>query len=76
MWTASFWKDASERAIKTAAQVFAAAYAANAAEMFSLGVVDAIKLAVASALISYLTSIASSGIGETGTASLVNRGEQ
>jgi hypothetical protein len=74
MWTGTFWKDAIERAIKTFAQVAAAAFTAgNMLEMFSpLDLQQVLMLAGASAVVSVLTSIASSGVGDSESASLVN----
>jgi hypothetical protein len=74
MWTTTFWKDAFERAIKTFAQVAAASFTAgNMLDMFApMALEDILKLAAASAIVSVLTSIASSGVGDSESASLVN----
>lgn len=70
MWTVSFWKDAAERAIKTGAQVAIAA-------VTSAATLDAIDWKVAgmtigtAVVLSLLTSIVSSQVGNKGTASAV-----
>ena len=73
MWTSTFWKDAIERAIKTFAQVSAAAFTGGSMmAMFTpLELTDIVKLAAASANVSVLTSIASTGVGDSDSASLV-----
>jgi hypothetical protein len=73
MWTAAFWKDAVERAVKTAAQTAVGLFAAlNVA-----GDVDwaawAIGLGVA-VVLSFVTSLASSLAGNNTSASLVDGG--
>lgn len=71
MFTIAFWKDAAERAMKTAAQAVIAGLAIG--EGFNAFAVDwqlALGLALGGALLSVLTSIASIGFSEPGTASL------
>lgn len=69
--TRSFWLDTLERAIKTAAQSLLAAIVGTAAVTeFDWGVV-LLTTGVATGA-SVLTSIISSGIGEPGTASILN----
>lgn len=69
MWTKTFWLDATERAVKTAAQSAIGVLTATSVDAIDwaagLGVV-----AVATAA-SVLTSIVSSGRGDTDSASLV-----
>lgn len=70
MRTSKFWKDAFERGIKTFAQSAVAILA------LSVGVLDASWVQAASvgglaAVISLLTSIGSSGVGSSESASLV-----
>lgn len=70
--TGSFWLDTLERGIKTAAQTCLALVGTNAVDATSLDWGD-IGLAVAFGTgLSVLTSIVSSGIGEAGTASVLN----
>jgi hypothetical protein len=70
--TLTFWLDALERAIKTAAQTVLGLIGVNVTDVTSL---DWKEIAVAAAFttgLSILTSIVSSGIGEPGTASVLN----
>jgi hypothetical protein len=70
--TLTFWLDAFERAIKTAAQTVLGLIGVNVTDVTSL---DWKEIAVATAFttgLSILTSIVSSGIGEPGTASVLN----
>jgi hypothetical protein len=78
MWTASFWKDASERAIKTGAQFFAVTLGTNYMLMWDAGIYGILAATGSAMVLSIVTSIASGTlpIGEPGTASLVNRGEK
>ena len=72
LFTATFWLDALERAVKTAAQTVLGLIGTNAATAVSL---DWQQIGIATAFttgLSVLTSIVSSGIGEPGTASLLN----
>jgi hypothetical protein len=73
MFTKVFWKEATERAIKTLAQTFLALAAASS--VFDAFVADwqtLLGVSVGSALLSYATSIVSSNIGpEKGNPSLV-----
>jgi hypothetical protein len=70
--TGSFWLDTLERAIKTAAQTMLALVGVNVTDVASLNWQEmAITTAVSTGL-SVLTSIVSSGIGEPGTASVMN----
>ena len=71
MLTATFWKAAAERAIKTAAQVAASALTAD-----GLGLLDVDWAAIGSvaglaALASVLTSIVTAGVGEPNSPSAV-----
>jgi hypothetical protein len=73
VWTAQFWKDTAERAIKTAAQaalgVFTALSVASVQGGFDWGAWAAgLGLTVA---LSFVTSILSSFVGAKGTASVV-----
>lgn len=70
--TGTFWLDTLERAIKTAAQTLLGLIGTNVVDVTSLEWQD-IGVAVAFTTgLSVLTSIVSSGIGEPGTASLLN----
>ncbi len=72
MWTWTFWKDAAERAISTAAQSAIAVLGAD-----QLGLVDVSWPAVASvagmgAVLSVLKAVAASQTGDPTSASLVH----
>jgi r1t holin len=70
MWTAQFWKDAAERAVKTAVQVAIPMVTATSLDQMDW---QTAGLAVAGAvLLSLLTSLASSQVGSRQTASLVD----
>jgi hypothetical protein len=72
LFTLTFWLDALERAIKTAAQTVLGLIGTNVVDATSL---DWQEIGVATAFttgLSILTSIVSSGIGEPGSASLLN----
>jgi hypothetical protein len=72
MWTASFWKDAVERAIKTAAQAVVLGLGlGEGLDAFSVDYKLALGFAVGGAMLSLLTSVASAGVGNKGTASVV-----
>jgi hypothetical protein len=68
----TFWLDALERCIKTAAQTTLALIGVNVTDVASLNWQE-VGVAVGFATgLSVLTSIVSSGIGEPGSASLLN----
>ena len=72
LFTATFWLDALERAVKTAAQTILGLIGSNVVDATSL---DWKEIGIATAFttgLSVLTSIVSSGIGEPGTASVLN----
>ena len=71
MWTIAFWKDAGERALKTAAQaVILGLGLAQGANLFDMDWKAALGLAAGGAALSLLTSIVSAPFGTKGTASL------
>lgn len=70
MYNSLFFKDLAERAIKTAAQALVAMFVAGVT-ILSVSWLDAFAVAGTAALVSVLTSIASSGVGRPGTPSLV-----
>lgn len=73
MWTSTFWLDAGERALKTAAQALLSLWLVGDV-MFNLLDVSwgpALGVAAGAAVVSLLTSIVSAPVGDKGTASLV-----
>lgn len=72
MFTVDFWKSAAERAIKTVAQALIAVIAATTFDWFSADWQAIAGTAATAGVLSLLSSIASSGIGDRGTASLIN----
>jgi len=72
LFTGSFWLDALERAVKTAAQTVLALIGTNVTDVTSLNWQDIGVATAFSTGLSVLTSIVSSGIGEPGTASVMN----
>lgn len=78
MLTALFWKDAFERAVKTAAQALLSLWLVGdvAFNLFTVDWGSALGVAAGAAVISLLTSIASGPVGDRGTASLVSSGSR
>lgn len=72
MFSIGFWKDATERALKTFAQFFVVLGGAGALNVFTLDWKTNLGLSLGGALLSYATSIVSAGVGEKHSASLVN----
>lgn len=75
MFTVAFWKDATERALKTFAQFFVVLAGAGALNVFTLDWKTNIGLSLGGALLSYATSIVSAEIGVKNSASLVSTDE-
>ncbi len=71
IWNATFWKDATERAVKTFAQVILALGAAGALNAFQVDWVTVLGVGVGATLLSYASSIVTAEIRKTDTASLV-----
>jgi hypothetical protein len=77
MFTAQFWMSAGERSVKTAAQVLIVFLGADLTDVFGVDWRRAAGIAVGAALVSVLTSLASSQVGESkGTPSLVGEGDR
>ncbi|BAC17672.1 hypothetical protein HMPREF0290_0860 [Corynebacterium efficiens YS-314] len=70
MFSSQFIKDAAERATKTAAQAILAVFVAGVTIM-SVDWVDTLAIGATAALVSVLTSIASAGVRNPESASLV-----
>lgn len=71
MFNKEFALDTLERSVKTAAQAAAAMLTADATGLLEVDWVQLFSLAGMAALVSLLTSVASYGVGDKGTASLV-----
>ncbi|GLZ76860.1 hypothetical protein Afil01_16670 [Actinorhabdospora filicis] len=71
MWTWNFWKQTLERAIKTAAQVAAALLGVAGMGILDVNWKSIGSIVALAVLASLLTSIATSGIGQTDSPSAV-----
>ncbi|MDO4610945.1 holin [Corynebacterium sp.] len=71
MFTVVFWRDVAERALKTFAQALVATLAVGV-PIYDVGWVESLGVAATAMVVSVLTSIASSGVGEDGSASLLS----
>ena len=67
----NFWIATLERAVKTMAQALIAFLGANVTGVLEVDWVQAASVAGMAAVVSVLTSIASTGVGDPGTPSLV-----
>lgn len=70
IYSGAFWRDATERAAKSAAQAGILALGGGAVDVLTLDWMTLAGATGGGALLSLLTSIASAGIGNEGTASL------
>lgn len=71
MFTTRFVRDALERAVKSAAQFAIAAFGAGVTNILDVSAVDVAGAAGAGLVLSLLTSLASSGVGNSESASVV-----
>ena len=71
MRTRQFWLDAGERAVRTFAQALIAAITAGLVVTDAAQWGTALLTAAVAALVSLLTSVAASGVGTEGSASLL-----
>ncbi len=71
MFDRKFWSDATERAIKTAAQMLLSLFGADKFDILNIDWRGAIGVAGGAVLISYLMSLSTAQIRNAGTASLV-----
>jgi hypothetical protein len=72
MWSLSFWKDAAERAIRTAAQALLALWGTQVTGIMQVDWVQALSVAALAALSSVLMSLIATGVGDKGTPSFVD----
>ncbi|MFT3662003.1 MAG: holin [Gordonia sp. (in: high G+C Gram-positive bacteria)] len=70
MWTAQFWRDALERAIKTGAQTVAGLLVTGAT-ILDIDWTQAVAVTGTAVLASLLTSLVSSGVGDPRSAALL-----
>jgi hypothetical protein len=75
MFKLQFWKDATERAVKTFAQFILVLGGAEAFNVFELDWQTNLGLALGGVLMSFATSIVSAGITKSDTPSLIKEGE-
>ena len=68
MFTITFWKDAAERAIRTAAQALLALWATDVAGVLEVDWVQAGSVAALAAVTSVLMSIVATGVGDKDSA--------
>jgi hypothetical protein len=67
MTSKAFWLAAGERALKTAAQTLLLLWAADGGfDLFHVNVQESLGMGAGAAVLSVLTSVASSGIGDPG----------
>ena len=66
MTTAKFWKAAAERAVKTAAQTALATLGASAFDVLTVDWQAVASVSAGGAILSLLTSVASSKVGNDG----------
>ncbi len=71
MYTITFWKDASERAIRTAAQALLALWATDISGVLEVDWTQAGSVAALAAVTSVLMSVAATGRGNPESASSV-----
>ena len=71
-----FWQDAAERAIKTFAQVAVSFLVIGTTGVVAVDWLNILSVSAVAALASVLTSVASEGAGEKGTASILNNNEE
>ena len=75
MRTTAFWIDAGERAVRTFAQALVAMLVAGFVFTDPAAWGEALLSAAAAALVSLLTSVAASGVGDPESPSFVDEGE-
>jgi hypothetical protein len=69
MYNKKFLEDLAERAIKTFAQTFLALVGSDMAGIFTIATVDTLKVSLGAAVLSVLSSIASTQVGDSNSAS-------
>lgn len=74
MRTKQFWESTAERAVRTFAQSLVALIGVNAVSIMDLDWQQYLGVSATSALLSLLTSVAASGVGDAESPSLVGEG--
>lgn len=69
MYNRKFLEDLAERAIKTFAQTFLALVGSDMAGIFTIATTDNLKVSIGAAVLSVLSSIASTQVGDSNSAS-------
>lgn len=72
LWTTAFWKDAAERSVKSFAQAVILAIGGGTLNVLTVDWQTLAGAGLGGAVLSLLTSVASAGIANKGTASLSN----
>jgi NhaP-type Na+/H+ or K+/H+ antiporter len=72
MFTKRFWKDATERAIKTGAQAFIGFVAGEVLNVWSFDWATAAGIVLGGAVLSYATSLVSGARGDHNSASFID----
>ena len=73
MRTKAFWIDAGERTIRTIAQSLLALMGTDALGIVGLDWTQMLSVAIGAGLMSLLTSIVATGVGDKGTAEIVRK---
>jgi hypothetical protein len=73
MRTKTFWIDAGERTIRTIAQSLLALMGTDALGIVGLDWTQMFSVAIGAGLMSVLTSIVATGVGDKGTAEIVRK---
>jgi len=71
VYTLTFWKDAAERAIRTAAQALLALWATDVSGVLAVDWLQAGSVSALAALMSLLMSVAATGTGSRDSASVL-----
>lgn len=76
MWELAFWRDALERAIRTAAQAVLALWGTSVTGILDVDWQQAVSVAALAALMSVLMSIAATGVGNRNTPAFVREADE
>lgn len=71
MFTAKFWKDASERAFKSAAQALVLVVGADGFDLLNFNFLGGLATVATAGILSYATSLASESIQSNESGSLI-----